>query len=72
MRERMDMSHGLPSFAPEWGHPRRRMRDTLEVDVLVIVTGGCWDEIVPHSGEHMPSWTRTHRDFLGFRLVRSS
>jgi hypothetical protein len=61
--------HELPSFAPAWGHPFREVRHTLQVDVLMGVSGSCWDEDVHRKG-FMPTWTSSYRDFIGFRMVR--
>jgi hypothetical protein len=47
------------------------MHGGLKADALMDVAGCSWDEEVM-TGESFPSWARTRRKFIGFRLVRQS
>ena len=72
MRERMDMSHGLPSFSPEWEHPVCPPPwGHTDKDVIVATDGGYWKQEAL-TGEAEPMFTCVRRDFVGFRLVRAS
>lgn len=61
--------HELPSFTPEWGHPKRLLPRGRQLDFIVVTSGGSWEQEAL-TGESETEFTRTTRNFIGFRLVR--
>jgi len=68
MRER-DLKDGLPSFFPDWGHPRLG-KNCMIVDIQMGARGGTHDISIVRTDYSGVAWATATRRRFGIRLVR--